>query len=210
MSLRQGESADLGEVTQALAAAAYARVELVEKRGEFAVRGGILDVFPPTEEHPLRVEFWGDDVEEIRYFKVADQRSLEVAEHGLWAPPCRELLLTDEVRERAAALAVAHPELGELLNKIAEGIAVEGMESLAPVLVDDMELLIDVLPAGAMAVVCDPERVRTRAADLVATSQEFLMASWAATAGGGDAPIDVGAASCAASRTSATTPASSA
>lgn len=159
------------------------------------MRGGILDVFPPTEEHPLRIEFWGDDVEEIRYFKVADQRSLEVAEHGLWAPPCRELLLTDQVRERAAALAEEHPELGELLGKIAEGIAVEGMESLAPVLVDDMELLVDVLPEGSMAVVCDPERVRTRAADLVATSQEFLQASWAATAGGGEAPIDVDAAS---------------
>jgi transcription-repair coupling factor (superfamily II helicase) len=195
VALRTGESADLGEVTEALAAAAYSRVELVEKRGEFAVRGGILDVFPPTEEHPLRVEFWGDDIEEIRYFKVADQRSLEVAEHGLWAPPCRELLLTDDVRQRAAALAEEHPELGELLGKIAEGIAVEGMESLAPVLVDDMELLIDVLPKGSMAVVCDPERVRTRAADLVATSQEFLQASWAATAGGGDAPIDVDAAS---------------
>ncbi|MFJ7155911.1 transcription-repair coupling factor [Streptomyces sp. NPDC101118] len=212
VALRSGGTADLGEITEALAAAAYARVELVEKRGEFAVRGGILDVFPPTEEHPLRIEFWGDEVEEIRYFKVADQRSLEVAEHGLWAPPCRELLLTPEVRERAAALAEAHPELGELLNKIAEGIAVEGMESLAPVLVDDMELLLDVLPEGAMAVVCDPERVRTRAADLVATSQEFLQASWAATAmssaaegrsgkggggrrAGGEAPIDVGAAS---------------
>ncbi|MGW2839680.1 transcription-repair coupling factor [Streptomyces sp. NPDC001493] len=195
VALRSGQSADLGDVVEALAAAAYSRVELVEKRGEFAVRGGILDVFPPTEEHPLRVEFWGDDVEEIRYFKVADQRSLEVAEHGLWAAPCRELLLTDEVRERAAVLAEAHPELGELLGKIAEGIAVEGMESLAPVLVDDMELLLDVLPKGAMTLVCDPERVRTRAADLVATSQEFLQASWAATAGGGDAPIDVGAAS---------------
>ncbi|MFF3244375.1 transcription-repair coupling factor [Streptomyces sp. NPDC002870] len=195
VALRSGESADLGEVTEALAAAAYSRVELVEKRGEFAVRGGILDVFPPTEEHPLRVEFWGDDVEEIRYFKVADQRSLEVAEHGLWAPPCRELLLTDDVRQRAAALAEQHPELGELLGKIAEGIAVEGMESLAPVLVDEMELLLDVMPKGSMAVVCDPERVRTRAADLVATSQEFLQASWAATAGGGDAPIDLDAAS---------------
>ncbi|MFD7922304.1 transcription-repair coupling factor [Streptomyces sp. NPDC059740] len=195
VSLRTGESADLAETVDALAAAAYARVELVEKRGEFAVRGGILDVFPPTEEHPLRVEFWGDDIEEIRYFKVADQRSLEVAEHGLWAPPCRELLLTEDVRERAAALAELHPELGELLGKIAEGIAVEGMESLAPVLVDEMELLLDVMPAGAMAVVCDPERVRTRAADLVATSQEFLQASWAASAGGGEAPIDVGAAS---------------
>ena len=212
VSLRTGGTADLGATVEALAAAAYARVELVEKRGEFAVRGGILDVFPPTEEHPLRVEFWGDDVEEIRYFKVADQRSLEVAEHGLWAPPCRELLLTDDVRERARALAEDHPELGELLGKIAEGIAVEGMESLAPVLVDDMELLLDVLPEGAMAVVCDPERVRTRASDLVATSQEFLQASWAATAMssadevrsgkggggrrvGGEAPIDVDAAS---------------
>ncbi|MFE9257046.1 transcription-repair coupling factor [Streptomyces sp. NPDC006879] len=195
VALRSGQGADLQEITQALAAAAYSRVELVEKRGEFAVRGGILDVFPPTEEHPLRVEFWGDEVEEIRYFKVADQRSLEIAEHGLWAPPCRELLLTDEVRERAAVLAEAHPELAELLGKIAEGIAVEGMESLAPVLVDAMELLLDVLPAGAMAVVCDPERVRTRSTDLVATSQEFLQASWAATAGGGQAPIDVGAAS---------------
>ncbi|MBY8887720.1 transcription-repair coupling factor [Streptomyces sp. PTM05] len=195
VALRTGGQADLGEVVDALAAAAYARVELVEKRGEFAVRGGILDVFPPTEEHPLRVEFWGDDVEEIRYFKVADQRSLEVAEHGLWAPPCRELLLTDEVRERAAALAELHPELGELLGKIAEGIAVEGMESLAPVLVDAMELLLDVMPAGSLVVSCDPERVRTRAADLVATSREFLEASWAATAGGGEAPIDLGAAS---------------
>ncbi|AXK35304.1 transcription-repair coupling factor [Streptomyces armeniacus] len=213
VALRQGESHDLEEIVDGLAAAAYARVELVEKRGEFAVRGGILDVFPPTEEHPLRVEFWGDDIEEIRYFKVADQRSLEVAEHGLWAPPCRELLLTEDVRERAAALAESHPELDELLGKISEGIAVEGMESLAPVLVDEMELLLDVLPAGSMAVVSDPERVRTRAADLVATSQEFLEASWAAAAmastdevrpgkggggrrvGGGDAPIDVGAAS---------------
>ncbi|MQS06967.1 transcription-repair coupling factor [Streptomyces alkaliphilus] len=195
VALRTGGTADPAEVAEALSAAAYSRVELVEKRGEFAVRGGILDVFPPTEEHPLRVEFWGDDIEEIRWFKVADQRSLEVAEHGLWAPPCRELLLTPQVRERAAALAEEHPELEELLGKVAEGIAVEGMESLAPVLVDEMELLLDVLPPESMAVVCDPERVRTRAADLVATSQEFLAASWAATAGGGEAPIDVGAAS---------------
>ncbi|WP_377269687.1 transcription-repair coupling factor [Peterkaempfera sp. SMS 1(5)a] len=191
VSLLRGGQHDLEDVARRLAAAAYQRVELVEKRGEFAVRGGILDVFPPTEEHPLRVEFWGDDIEEIRYFKVADQRSLEIAEHGLWAPPCRELLLTDAVRARAAELAAAHPELAEILDRIAEGIAVEGMESLAPVLVDDMELLLDVLPQGSVSVVCDPERVRTRAADLVATSQEFLHASWVAAASGGDRPIDL-------------------
>ena len=92
--------------------AAYTRVDMVERRGEFAVRGGILDVFPPTEDHPLRVEFWGDEVEEIRWFAVADQRSLEVADHGVWAPPCREILLTDAVRARAAALVRAAARRG--------------------------------------------------------------------------------------------------
>ncbi|WP_375499434.1 transcription-repair coupling factor [uncultured Jatrophihabitans sp.] len=186
---------ELTDLVGRLVGAGYARSELVEKRGEFAVRGGILDVFPPTEEHPLRVEFWGDEVEEIRYFKVADQRSLEIAAHGLWAPPCRELLLTPDVRERAAALLVEHPELGELLDPISRGEAVEGMEALAPVLVDHLSLVLDELPDGAHVILCDPERVRTRAADLVATSHEFLEASWAAAAGGGKAPVDLGAAS---------------
>src|SRR5690606_32335155 len=131
-----GDRVDLEDLAERLTAAAYARVDMVERRGDFAVRGGILDVFPPTEEHPLRLELWGDTVEEIRWFAVADQRSLEVAPDGLWAPPCREILLTDAVRERAAALADRLPGAAEMLTKLAEGIPVEGMESLAPVLVD--------------------------------------------------------------------------
>ncbi|CAB4775701.1 unannotated protein [freshwater metagenome] len=189
-----GDSAPLDDLVQRLADAAYTRVDLVEKRGEFAVRGGIVDVFPPTEEHPLRVELWGDEVEEIRAFSVADQRTLEPVER-LWAPPCRELLLTPEVRARAAELGRQHPQLLELTDKISNGIAVEGMESLAPVLVDEMELLLDLMPASTHVLVLDPERVRARAHDLVATSEEFLGASWAAAAGGGTAPIDLGAAS---------------
>lgn len=186
-----GGQAVLDDVVRDLADAAYARVDLVERRGEFAVRGGIVDVFPPTEEHPVRVEFWGDDVDEIRHFSVADQRSLDPVER-LWAPPCRELLLTDQVRERAAALAAEHPPLAELFGKLAEGHAVEGMESLAPVLVDRMQLLVEVLPAGSMVVLREPERIRARASDLTATSEEFLQASWATAASGGEAPIDLG------------------
>ncbi|MEV4387748.1 transcription-repair coupling factor [Micromonospora sp. NPDC049580] len=195
VQLAAGEEADLEEVARRLTDMAYARVDLVTKRGEFAVRGGILDVFPPTDEHPSRVEFWGDEVEEIRTFAVADQRTIEQVPL-LWAPPCRELLLTPAVRERAAALAEQHPELAEILDKLAEGIPVEGMESLAPVLVgpDSLELLLDAMPAGTHVLLCDPERIRTRAHDLVRTSDEFLQASWAAAAVGGQAPVDVGAA----------------
>src|SRR5919112_1118272 len=88
-----GDEVELDDVVRRLSAAAYHRVDLVERRGEFAVRGGIVDVFPPTEEHPIRVEFWGDLVEDVRSFAVADQRSLQPVQQGLWAPPCRELLL---------------------------------------------------------------------------------------------------------------------
>ena len=190
--LRAGEDRSLPEVAEALVDAAYSRVDMVEKRGEFAVRGGILDVFPPTEEHPVRVEFWGDTVEEVRWFKVADQRSLEIAQHGLYAPPCREVLLTDDVRARAAELLDVLPGAADILGKVAEGIAVEGMESLAPALVDGMETLVDVLPESSRVLVLDPERVRTRAHDLVTTSEEFLEAGWAAAAGGGaSVPIDL-------------------
>jgi transcription-repair coupling factor (superfamily II helicase) len=191
VALKPGDEAPLEQVVADLAAAAYARTDLVERRGEFAVRGGILDVFPPTEDHPVRIEFWGDTVEEVRWFKVADQRSLEVAEHGLWAPPCREVLLTESVRERAASLVDQLPGAADLLAKLAEGIAVEGMESLAPALVDGMESVLDTLRERTAVVLCDPERVRTRAHDLVATSQEFLEAGWANAAAGNAVPIDL-------------------
>ena len=194
VELAQGDTQPLDDVVRGLAEAAYSRVDMVERRGEFAVRGGIIDVFAPTEEHPLRVEFWGDEVEEIRAFSVADQRTLETVER-LWAPPCRELLLTEDVRRRCAELGAAHPQLLELTDKMAAGIAVEGMESLAPALVDSMELLVDLMPPTTTVLLLDPERARSRAHDLVATSEEFLGASWAAAAGGGVAPVDLGAAS---------------
>ncbi len=80
VELTTGATVELDDVVRRLVDIAYARTDLVTKRGEFAVRGGILDVFPPTEEHPLRVEFWGDEIEEIRSFAVADQRTLSTVE----------------------------------------------------------------------------------------------------------------------------------
>lgn len=197
VTLATGRDYDLAEVARGLVDAAYIRVDLVERRGEFCVRGGIIDLFPPTLEHPVRIDFFGDTVEEIRPFAVADQRSFDTTLDEVVASPCRELLITDDVRARAAELARVHlnapGNLGELFDRIANGHAVDGMESLAPVLVDGLELLVDVLPADTQVLVSDPERIRARAHELVVTSEEFLRASWAAAAEGGVAPIDLGA-----------------
>ncbi|HEY7815114.1 MAG TPA: transcription-repair coupling factor, partial [Nakamurella sp.] len=195
VTLRVGQEVDLTELVDRLVSLAYGRVDMVEKRGEIAVRGGILDIFPPTADHPVRIEFWGDEISDLRTFGVTDQRSLAAVEEVV-APPCREILLTAEVRERAAHLSAQQtgdPTLAQMLDHLANGITVEGMESLIPVLVGDaLELLPNLVRQGTHVVLADPERIRTRAADLVRTGEEFLAASWMAAATGGRAPIDLG------------------
>ncbi|TXH17726.1 MAG: transcription-repair coupling factor [Mycobacterium sp.] len=201
VTLTIGGEADFDDTVARLVELAYTRVDMVGKRGEFAVRGGILDVFTPTAEHPVRVEFWGDEVTEMRMFSVADQRSIpEIAVDTVIAMPCRELLLTADVRERAAEIGAGLPSsdnqvtgsIADMMAKLAEGIPVDGMEALLPVLrPGELALLTDRLPAGAPLLICDPEKVRTRAADLIKTGREFLEASWSVAAVGGDAPIDV-------------------
>ena len=201
VTLTVGADAEFDAVVARLVDLAYTRVDMVGKRGEFAVRGGILDIFPPTSEHPVRIEFWGDEVSEMRMFSVADQRSIpEIDIDHVIAVPCREMLLTPEVRGRAALLSAEHPvvensvpgSVPEMLAKLAEGIPVDGMEALLPLLKpDELATLPDHLPDGTPLLICDPEKVRTRAADLIKTGREFLEASWSTAAMGGGAPIDI-------------------
>ncbi|OZC29379.1 transcription-repair coupling factor [Gordonia polyisoprenivorans] len=195
ITLRENIEIDFDKLLADLVEMAYERVDMVGRRGEFAVRGGILDVFPTTADYPVRVEFWGDEITEMRAFSVADQRSQpEVDASVVQIHPCRELVLTDQVRNRAADLAAEHSAdqaLSEMLTKLSEGIPVEGMEALIPALVDGrMQLLTEVLPDGSRVLILDPEKVRTRAADLAATGAEFLEASWNAAALGASAPVD--------------------
>ncbi|MDX6241984.1 MAG: hypothetical protein QOG10_6841, partial [Kribbellaceae bacterium] len=201
VTLTVGAETEFDALIARLVDLAYTRVDMVGKRGEFAVRGGILDLFPPTAEHPVRAEFWGDEISEMRMFAVADQRSIpEIAVDFLVAVPCREMLLTDDVRDRAAKLAAEHPpvensvtgSIPDMLAKLAEGIPVDGMEALLPLLrPTQLSTLSDHLPAGTPVLICDPEKVRTRAADLIKTGREFLEASWSTAAVGGDVPIDI-------------------
>src|SRR6478609_2230534 len=201
VTLTVGAEADFDEVIARLVDLAYTRVDMVGKRGEFAVRGGILDVFPPTAEHPIRVEFWGDEISEMRMFAVADQRSIpDIDVDSMIAVPCRELLLTDDVRVRAFEFAADHPRTAndvpgsvpDMLAKLGEGIPVDGMEALLPLLRPaELSQLSDHLTAHTPLLICDPEKIRTRAADLIKTGREFLEASWSTAAVGGDAPIDL-------------------
>src|ERR671924_195662 len=100
-ALSRGEEVDLTDVSELLVEAGYERVDQVEERGQFAVRGGILDVFPATEERAARLELFGDEIESVRWFSTFTQRSLGDAEVIELSP--------------AAELALEHRELAEMV-----------------------------------------------------------------------------------------------
>src|SRR5207249_12095364 len=71
-----GEEISLEQLAESLALAGYERVDRADERGQFAVRGGLVDVFPTTGREPLRIEFWGDETEQMRAFPPFTQRAL--------------------------------------------------------------------------------------------------------------------------------------
>ena len=156
LELKVGDSIDLGEAVKKLVEIGYERVEMVERRGQIAVRGGILDIFVPGNEHPLRVDFFGDEIDEVRQFLVSDQRSLDIAPDGLWAPACYEPYLNEEFIP-----------LGEL------------------------QLFTDLFSKNSVVLLSDAEKVKTRALEVLKTSEEFLNAAWSNSVHGGEVPQDV-------------------
>jgi len=121
-AISRGEEIDLGQVARDLAAAGYERVEQVEERGQFAVRGGILDVFPSTEERAVRIELFGDEVESMRWFSTFTQRSLGDAERVELAPAAE---LDLEHREQAELAAMEAAEEGKEAPNPAEALPLE-------------------------------------------------------------------------------------
>jgi transcription-repair coupling factor (superfamily II helicase) len=175
-----------------LTTSAYVRVDLVTRRGEYAVRGGILDIFPPLAEHPVRLDFFGQEIETLHYFAVADQRSLPIEVSEIVVPPVREMLLSPDVRARAAQLQGEYQGFETMLEKIAQGIPVEGMEALQPLLVDGLVPPSHFFPSDAIVIELSAQKVAARAEALLHTNREFLHAAWEAAAmAGGMAPVDI-------------------
>jgi transcription-repair coupling factor (superfamily II helicase) len=179
--VRPGDEIDPDELGHRLVEFGYRREELVEHRGEFARRGAIVDVFPSTADAPIRIDLWGDEVDRLTRFGVNDQRSTDDLDE-VHVFPARELMPTDDVRARAAALVAAEPWGREQWERLAEGAHFDGMESWLPWLVEHDRLLTDVLPEPAKVVLVEPRRMRDRALDLIAEEDDLartLASTWA-------------------------------
>ena len=164
-------------VLTALAALGYERTPQVEERGQFAVRGGIVDVFPAAADAAVRMEWFGDELESLRAFGVGDQRSTGPVD-AVVVDPARELVLDDGLAARAAEVARAAPAHAEALAALAEGRTAEGAESLALALRGDAVLLADLLPRGAGLLLVEPTRGEERARAVAHDAETLAEATW--------------------------------
>lgn len=181
--VRPGDQLDTTSLVADLVNAGYVREYQVEHRGELAVRGSIVDVFPSTADVAVRIDLWGDEVDRLSTISVNDQRSrIELSEVAIF--PCRELLPSVEVREKAELLLKSQPWGADRWQRLVEGERFEGMESWLPWLVDGERLLVDLLPSDAQVILVDPRRMRDRAGDLMAEEADLASAlgrTWGVT-----------------------------
>ena len=182
--LEQGQDLDRDALVETLVRAGYARQPVVEERGELAVRGGIVDFFPPQRSRPVRVELIGDEVESIRDFDPASQRSQREL-GGAVAPPPREILFdrelvverSDEIRALAESHEIPARSVDALIDSLLRGHLPPGVEAVAPLLQPALETVFDFLPSDALIVLDEPVQGRDRLSRFMEEGRENYQAA---------------------------------
>ncbi len=186
ITVHRADTLDQFELVRRLSEFGYRREHQVEHRGEMAVRGSIVDVFGSTAAGPVRVDFWGDDVDRIAEFSVGDQRSVASLEQ-VEVYPARELRPDAAMRRRAASLVASQPWGREQWDRLADGALFEGMESWWPWLVERLAVVPDLVSDDGAVVLVEPRRLGDRAEEVLAEEADLaagLAKTWGTDAAG--------------------------
>ncbi len=178
--LKVGQRVDLEDLQQFLVRQGYERVDMIEGPGQFSIRGGILDVYPPAEDNPLRVEFWDDEVDSIRTFEISSQRSIEnlsevkitpaqemAVSEKYWADG-RERLLNEyrnhhKKMVKSASVDAQHQlnaQVESLLARMEKPAYFEGAEKLLPYFYPELYNIVDYFPADTPLLIEEPLRIK--------------------------------------------------
>jgi transcription-repair coupling factor (superfamily II helicase) len=168
--IRSGDRLDRDEVVEQLAAWGYRREAMVEHRAEFSVRGGIVDVWPSNDEEPLRLDFFGDEVERVVRFDVSSQRATDDVAPALIVP-AREWIPSPDARRRAEEMSRGSAAYRDVMDRLASGHLFDGMEGWQSVLETSRRTIIDEFPGEI--VVVEPDRVNQRLDDLLDEEREL-------------------------------------
>jgi transcription-repair coupling factor (superfamily II helicase) len=168
--IMEGEEVDRGRLVAKLITGGYLRAAIVEEPGDFSVRGGIVDVYSPLYADPLRIEFFGDRVESLRFFSAVDQRKLQPTKEAV-VLPAREAILhpeqlaeiTQRMRLRAAQINLPATQMRRIATQLSHQENVPGIESLLPLIYPHLDHFVDYLPPNTRVVIVDPDRLQQAA-----------------------------------------------
>ena len=178
----RGSEINRDEFVAGLVAMGYRREHLVEHRAEIAVRGGIVDVWPAQNDEPVRLDFFGDEIERLTAFDIATQRSTHDLDEAVIAP-AREWMPGDATRRRAEELSTSEPWASATFDRLATGQLFDGMEGWMGLFVTEARTLLDEVN-DAHVLVVEPERVRARLGELLGEERELtdvVAATWRAS-----------------------------
>ena len=173
--LKTGDETSPRALVQRLAAAGYERVELVEGRGQVASRGDLVDVYPPDARYPIRVEFWGDTIDQMRDFDPITQRSVEQRTEAL-LPPAYETPQTEQAIARALRHATDKIGFETQVELWRQGLPAAGADAMLPLLYPKLDTLLDYLPESAVLVLDEPARLEEAAKTAEMTFAESVTA----------------------------------
>jgi transcription-repair coupling factor (superfamily II helicase) len=173
--LKTGDETSPRALVQRLAAAGYERVELVEGRGQVASRGDLVDVYPPDARYPIRVEFWGDTIDQMRDFDPITQRSVEQRTEAL-LPPAYETPQTEQAIARALRHAADKIGFETQVELWQQGLPAAGADAMLPLLYPKLDTLLDYLPESAVLVLDEPARLEEAAKTAEMTFAESVAA----------------------------------
>ncbi len=182
-----GQEIDLADITAYLVDGGYGKVELVEAKGDFARRGNILDIYPLNYDQPIRIDLFGDEVDDIRLFDSNTQRSTKNI-NQVTLTPVREIIFTDEIvtqwRKRSETLITSKSspkytfEIEQITYRLEEGRDLEGLESIIPMLHSHMSTLLDYVPPDTVPILVEPSWVDREAKQLIEQAEQIYQKKW--------------------------------
>ncbi len=175
----EGEEVDLDQLIRKLIAGGYSRTMIVEEQGDFCLRGGILDIFSPLYPDPIRLELFGDWVESLRFFSADTQRTHRNLSDAV-VLPAREVVVVPKemdavitrIRKQAALMELPVRKVRDLVQRIKEEGIFPGIESLLPLIYDDLDTLFDYLNPKTLVVQIEPAALQASLEDITAQVQK--------------------------------------
>ena len=176
LQLEVGMSLLMEELTSRLMALGYERTDMVEGRGNFCVRGGIVDVFPLTTLNPIRIEFWGDEIDSIRVFDVESQRTIEAIKDISIFPAEEFLVDTSKLEDIGSKILEKYPNAISDVETIKNGNYLSKLDKYFEFFYDETSSLLDYVSKDTLVFVDEPARIVSKCQSIEFDNKEFIEA----------------------------------